>query len=76
MIYYTIEHASRGCLISKNPIKCSYSILRSDPKIIKFFTKDEAIQYVKQIKNSYLLEWDTSKKPGKFVTKITLKRGQ
>lgn len=43
MMYYIIEHPTRGCLVEYDLVECkprfSWSVLRTDPSIMAFYTK-------------------------------------
>jgi hypothetical protein len=55
--YYIVEHPFRGVFIGKvgSTLKCSYSILRTDKKVVKFSKLEEAKAIRDKIKGSYVM---------------------
>lgn len=62
MMYYIVEHQSRGCVIGKEwdgtkfKYRCSWTILRSDPKVIRYYNLKDARHTRDNIKGSYILQ--------------------
>lgn len=60
-MYYIVEHPSRGCVVAedwrggKRSYKCSYSILRSDRRVLRYYDKEEALAVSDELKGSYVL---------------------
>jgi len=55
--YWIVEHAARGCFTGFKAGKpcCSYKILRTDPKVHRFYAIENARGLQKQIKGSYVM---------------------
>lgn len=87
MVYFIVEHPSRGCLISREVgwakagtrvvmrHKFSWTIYRTDLKVIKYTTAEKAWEVAKEAKGAYVLQVGPEVKPGEYREYISYVKG-